>query len=96
MLQYGNPPDPTDCVDLGTVPLDVAPKEIENAGIFAGDMALMGLYGTKVPPQRRVWLAISYFRDKDVPVPWRATIPGLGELIYTRNDNGSEDWKVLN
>lgn len=99
ILRYGNPPKLEECVDLGTVPLDVVPRRIQNEGMFAGDMNLIEMYEVEIPPHRRAWLAIAYFRDKEVLVPWRAEIPGLGTLVYTDRDAETgivgDNWEVL-
>lgn len=98
MLTYGTPPAIEDCVDLGTVPGEVVPKAIGNNGIFAGDMTLVGLYDTNVPPHRRAWLAVAYYRDADVPKPYRVKIPGLGTLLYHNEDpkyGAGDNWTVL-
>lgn len=98
-LKYGNPPPLGDCVDLGTVPLEVVPRRIQNEGLFAGDMNLIEMYEVEVPPHRRAWLTVAYYRDKDVPTPWRLQVPGLGTLVYTDRDAETgyegDNWQVL-
>lgn len=98
-LRYGNPPDISDCVDLGTVPLEVSPKKIENNGIFAGDMIVHELSGMEIPSHRRAMLTVSYYRDKDVPKPYRVNIPGLGTLVYADRDAetglAGDNWEIL-
>lgn len=97
-LTYGNPPDIKDCTDIGTVPEAVAPKRIENQGIFAGDETVGEMYGEEIPPLRRAWMVVAFYRDKvrsgDLPTPYSVKVPGLGTLVYDRDEHG-ENWEVL-
>lgn len=89
-ITYGNPPAIEDCTDIGTVPEAVAPRRITNEGIFAGDMSLMNMMQEEIPPLRRAWLAVSYYRDKvrsgEIPTPYRVKLSGLGTLVYHNVD----------
>lgn len=98
-LTYGNPPDIKDCTDIGTVPTAVAPRKITNEGRFAGREEMIGsVYGMEIPPLRRVWLTVSYYRDGvrsgDIPVPYSVRCQGLGILVYDRDETG-DNWAVL-
>lgn len=98
-LRYGNPPDIKDCVDIGVVPSAVAPRKITNEGRFAGREEMIGsVYGMEIPPLRRVWMAVAYYRDLvkrgDIPVPYSVNIDGLGILVYDRDEHG-ENWSVV-
>lgn len=98
-LSYGNPPDIKDCTDIGTVPTAVAPRKITNEGRFAGKEEMIGsVYGMEIPPLRRAWMVVAYFRDGvksgEIPVPYVVGIPGLGTLVYDRDEHG-ENWSVI-
>lgn len=98
-MKYGTPPNVEDCVDLGTVPVDVAPETLDNFGPRAGKKNLIPHYGKEVPPIRRAWLAVAYYRNADVPKPYRVKIPGLGTLIYTDRDSETDipgdNWAII-
>lgn len=91
-MQYGNPPNLKDCTDLGTAPEMVAPRTVENEGIFAGNEVVFRVAGEKIPDVRRVWMTIRHYRGQ--PTPWRVRVPGLGNLVYDEQD-GLENWAVL-
>ena len=91
-MRYGNPPNVKDCIELGTVPERVAPRTIQNEGIFAGNEVVFQAAGMKIPPVRRVWMVIRHYREQ--PTPWQVRVPGLGVLVYG-NDNGLENWAVI-
>lgn len=98
-LRYGNPPDIKDCIDIGEVPAAVAPRKITNEGRFAGKEEMIGsVYGMEIPPLRRAWMTVSYYRagvkSGDIPVPYSVKIEGLGILVYDRDEHG-ENWRVL-
>lgn len=98
-LRYGNPPKLSECVDIGTVPGELVPRSVSNAGLYAMDPSVFQMTGFPVPAYRRVWLTIGYYRDKDVPVPWSCTIPGLGTLVYSDTDpvtgTPGDNWQVI-
>ena len=97
-LSYGNPPDIKDCTDIGTVPEAVAPKRIENQGIFAGDETVGEMYGEEIPALRRAWLVVAHFRPDvrsgDIPTPYSVKLEGLGTIVYSLDELG-ENWAVI-
>lgn len=97
-LTYGNPPDIQDCTDIGTVPEAVAPKRIENQGIFAGDETVGEMYGEEIPPLRRAWLVVAHFRpgvrSGEIPTPYSVKLEGLGTIVYSLDELG-DNWAVF-
>lgn len=104
-LTYGNPPALKDCTDIGTVPEAVAPRRIENQGIFAGDETVGAMYGEEIPPLRRAWLVVAHYRQGvrsgDLPSPYSVRVPGLGRLVYHNVDpdfpsmGTGDNWKIV-
>lgn len=104
-LTYGNPPKIEDCTDIGTAPEAVAPKRIENQGIFAGDETVGEMYGEEIPPLRRAWLVVAHYRagvrSGDIPTPYSVRVNGLGRLVYHNVDpdfpsmGSGDNWAIV-
>ena len=105
-LQNGDMPDIENAIDLGTVPEGVAPATLENRPEYPQTEELSRLLnqykGTAIPPHRRVYDTIRYYRDTGVYdvseklVPYRVNIPGLGTLYFQRDRLGwGDDFVVL-
>ena len=97
-LTYGNPPAIEDCTDIGTVPEAVAPRRIENQGIFAGDETVGEMYGEEIPALRRAWLVVAHFRpgvrSGEIPTPYSVKLEGLGTIVYSLDELG-DNWAVI-
>ena len=105
-LQNGDMPNVSEAIDLGTVPEGVAPKILgpNPANPTTGDFArfLDQHSGTKIPPHRRVLMAIQHYRGQelidmnDTETVYRAEIKGLGTLVFQADCKGwGVDWAVL-
>lgn len=94
MLKYGTPPREEDCTDIGTVPPGVAPDKLLPEGDFTSTPGIINAHGFTIPPHRRAWLTVAHFRKADVPLPYSVRIPGVGRLLYDR-DNSGENWSVV-
>lgn len=101
-LQYGALPQVADAIDLGTVPEHVAPVHLENRHVGWNNEQAMPHYGAKIPPHRRVLMAVAYYRgqgvlaDAAVLEPYRVEIPKLGTLVFqTDRMGGGIDWAVI-
>lgn len=93
-LQYGEPPAEEDCVDIGVVPENVAPVKLTNE--FIGrNTEFYNLVGAEIPPVRRAWLTVAHYRYADVPLPYKVKIPGLGTLLYDKDEWESDCWAVV-
>ena len=105
-LQNGDMPNVSEAIDLGTVPEGVAPKVLGSnpANPKTEDFArfLDQYSGTKLPPHRRVLMAIQHYREQgvidmaDKETVYQAEIIGLGTLIFQVDYKGwGVDWAVL-
>lgn len=99
MLQYGSDsemPQEGECVDMGTVPANVAPRTVENRDLGENSMDLADLFGSEVPPVRRVLMTVAHYRNKGVEYPYAVKIPGLGRLLVGLDKYDCECWTVIN
>lgn len=92
---YGEPPIREECTEIGTVPAGVAPETLDNVGSHASKESMLPHYGKDIPPVRRCWMVVAYYRNKDVPVPYSVRIPGLGTLVYGRDKWDGDCWQLF-
>lgn len=91
-LQYGNAPDIDEAIDLGRVPDAVAGPKIQNLPDMAQTEQNRAFMGSTVPPVRRCWQAVAYFRGQDIEYPYRAEIGGLGTIVVGLDPYNCEEW----
>lgn len=91
-LQYGNAPDIDAAIDLGRVPDAVAGPKIQNLPDMAQTEQNRAFMGASVPPVRRCWQTVAYFRGQDVVYPYRAEISGLGTIVVGLDELDCEEW----
>lgn len=100
-LIHGDMPVLADAIDLGVVPVGVAPELIDNADVGWNNTQIVPHVGERIPAPRRVLMAIQHYRGEGILtdeklVPYRAELSGLGTLVFQIDRMGwGTDWVVL-
>lgn len=85
MMTYGDPPEPAECTDRGT--LDVPSVLRIDAGLDSDSAFghLEGLSGEPLPRQALIREALARIRSRGMKLPVKVLAPGLGALYAGPN-----------